>query len=144
MTDWLDEHGNSWNVWKSQADDLLHSAQILHNQSDNKTWDAELLLYGYAIELLLKCWYLKQNKRIYVGGKFMLKARSHNLVQLAKELGYPLDPKFNNMLSRLSKFIQWAGRYPVPLDEKTGLSAYWGSNDDQLLQALIESICQFQ
>jgi hypothetical protein len=46
-------------------------------------------------------------------GKWMLK--THDLATLVAETGLPLDAMQRSLLTRLTGFAVWAGRYPIPL-----------------------------
>lgn len=81
-----------------------------------------MLLAGYAIELQAKAALLRQ-----VGTVGMLSARqghinkafaTHNLERLLEgRLHLNLSDLERDLVRRLQAFVQWAGRYPVPLAE---------------------------
>jgi hypothetical protein len=43
--------------------------------------------------------------------------KTHNLVKLAEKLDLTLSSEEHELLERLTMFVEWAGRYPVALDE---------------------------
>lgn len=74
------------------------------------------MLTGYAIECALKCLWVRRGKKIVENGKFIGvrgAGAGHNLVQLAKVVGFNANVRESDVLLRLSKFIRFAGRYPV-------------------------------
>jgi hypothetical protein len=69
------------------------------------------LLAGLAIENMLKGAIQQMTPRalrnLVIG---------HDLIKLAKRLDLPLSPAESDLLERLTRFVKWAGRYPVALD----------------------------
>jgi hypothetical protein len=142
MASWLGNHGNNWEAWLGSAKILWRAAEVLNLQKQSELWDVERMLQGYALEALLKSWYLKNGGQLYNSeGKFCLRgqAKSHNLIALADAIGYALDARFRTMADRLTRFVRWAGRYPVGLKDEES-SASWGSSDQVLLNELVASL----
>jgi hypothetical protein len=79
---------------------------------------AELMLDGMAIECLLKAAWVKQGHKLAKDGKYLgvPGAGDHDLVQLAGALKLKLSALEKDTLGRLSHFIEYGGRYPVPKD----------------------------
>jgi hypothetical protein len=50
--------------------------------------------------------------------EFSQKAPPPRLVLLAECAGVTLTPNTRELLNRLSAFVQWAGRYPIPMKEE--------------------------
>jgi hypothetical protein len=147
MESWLGEQGNSWEPWAGSAERLLKAARVLKQQTGGDLWGIELMLQGYALENLLKSWYLKKGGQLYDSeGRFLLrrKAKSHNLIALVNAMEYPLETRFHEIVDRLTRFVRWAGRYPFGLtDSET--SAYWGNSDQALLDELLACLdAEFQ
>ncbi|MBN1875914.1 MAG: hypothetical protein JXA33_16950 [Anaerolineae bacterium] len=137
MTNWLYENGNDWRLWKSHAEDLLRAAEALEQHGDDHTWHIELMLWGYACEVFLKSWYLKNGGMLYdENGAFKKEAKSHNLAELAKKFSYPLE-SYTELTDRMTEFIVWAGRYPFAFTES---SAYEIPGDRGLLKSWIASL----
>jgi hypothetical protein len=106
----------------------------------------ELMLDGMAIECLLKALWAKQGHKLVNGGKYVgvHGAGDHDLVQLADVLKLTLSDSEKDVLRRLSHFIEYGGRYPVPKDagrlrlSRTPLGGrseptIWVTPSDQLL-----------
>ena len=69
-----------------------------------------------AIENLLKALWLKQGNQISASGTFqpVPKAGAHDLQQLAQVTGFAVSDIEGDILRRLSHFIEYGGRYPIP------------------------------
>lgn len=115
-------------LWMQKAQEVRRSADILWNsfveevtefsQGNNNiehfTGNVALMLYGLAIENLLKAG-LAVNGLADPKGKFNKK--SHKLHALAIDLDIKLDDKETELVERLQHFVEWAGRYPIPLHQ---------------------------
>lgn len=126
--------GNLPRAWEAAAEDLLAAAQILkerHESFDRESLGpgdsmppesgvkpVELMLRGMAIECMLKALWVKQGNAIVRAGKYLgvHGAGQHDLPQLASATGFQIDAVETDLLRRLSHFIQYGGRYPVPRD----------------------------
>lgn len=73
------------------------------------------MLLGYAIECALKGLWVKSGHKIVAVGKYVgvAGAKDHDLTQLAKAVGFSPTAAEADVLRRLSKFVRFAGRYPV-------------------------------
>jgi hypothetical protein len=72
------------------------------------------LLMGYALENLLKGILIMRQPKTYVQqGTFTRK--THKLVKLFEDCKLPVDPETKELLEKLTRHIEWQGRYPVPL-----------------------------
>lgn len=69
------------------------------------------LLAGLAIENMLKGAVQEVTPR----AERQL-VQGHDLIKLAKRLGLSLSSEESDLLERLTRFVKWAGRYPVALD----------------------------
>lgn len=67
------------------------------------------MLAAYAIEALLKLAIVLPNDASSV-------PKTHNLVELVKTAKIRVNKSDRDVLNHLSKFSQWAGRYPTPLN----------------------------
>jgi hypothetical protein len=76
------------------------------------------MLDGMAIECLLKAVWVKRGHKLATDGKYLgvPGAGDHDLVQLAGALKLKLSALEKGTLRRLSHFIEYGGRYPVPKD----------------------------
>lgn len=73
------------------------------------------MLLGYAIECALKGLWVKKGNRIVENGKYVgvRKGQDHNLAELSLAVGFSATVTETDVLHRLSKFVRFAGRYPV-------------------------------
>ena len=76
---------------------------------------AASLLYGLSLENLLKGLIIKnEGSRISNWRLRRWPGRGHNLVSLVGRAGVALDAESRDLLSRLTVYVEWAGRYPIP------------------------------
>jgi hypothetical protein len=121
--------GNSPHAWESRARDLLAAATVLRQHRESMDSNsapaptalihpAELMLDGMAIECLLKAVWVKRGHKLVKDGNYLgvPGAGDHDLVQLAGALKLKLSALEKGTLRRLSHFIEYGGRYPVPKD----------------------------
>ena len=124
--------GNSPDAWQSVVDSLLFASQVLTErydapdsnssvvptQNSNRTrlGGVELMLRGMAVECLLKALWLKQGNLLVKAGKFepVSGAGGHDLPQLAHAVSLCPTELEIDLLKRLSHFIEYGGRYPIP------------------------------
>jgi len=73
------------------------------------------MLLGYAIECAFKGLWVKKGNKIVQGGRYVgvPKCQDHNLVQLSGAVGLSPSKTETDVLHRLTKFVKFAGRYPV-------------------------------
>ena len=73
------------------------------------------MLLGMALENLLKAIIISKCPIIEHGNKLRNWPKDgHDLISLAEKAGIPLDHQYDQILQRLTTYIRWAGRYPVP------------------------------
>ena len=150
--------GNMPETWRSCAGDLLAAAAVLRENRESvtrgpepapdawRTHPSELMLSGMAIECLLKALWVKQGHNLVGDGKYVsiTGAGDHDLVQLAGVLELTLSDLEKDVLRRLSHFIEYGGRYPVPKNAERlqlttsprggrGSATTWATPSDQLL-----------
>lgn len=124
--------GNSARAWHIVSKELLAASRVLKERADSfdstslKSGDptpyetqlgaVELMLRGMAMECLLKALWLKSGNVLVQGGKYegVPKAADHDLVQLASATKFVVKVQEKDVLRRLSHFIQYGGRYPIP------------------------------
>ena len=77
------------------------------------------LLLGYAIECILKGIWVKNGNALVEKGRLKDKAipnaGDHQLGQIARSVGVHVSGEELKVLDRLSAFIEFAGRYPIPV-----------------------------
>lgn len=114
-------------LWLVKAREMRRAADLVWEQfsaelaafaagSDNGqpfTGGVAMMLYGLALENLLKAGLVHKGLGTLPNGNFNLK--SHALEDLADELDIVLLADERELLERLEQFIEWAGRYPLPL-----------------------------
>ena len=77
------------------------------------TGSVAVMLYAFALENLLKAGLAAKGVAIRPNGNFALK--THKLEDLADDLALTLEPDERELMERLEHFLEWAGRYPIPL-----------------------------
>ena len=119
--------GNHWVAWSYWVFVLEDAARMIGEQAPhsedrngNVVMPAVLavraMLLGYAIECAMKCYWVKRGNSIVQNGKFIGvpgAGAEHNLVQLSKVVGFTPIQREADLLTRLAKFIRFAGRYPI-------------------------------
>ena len=118
--------GNAWWAWMAWVLTLEDSAAYIGDRSFHiQRPDGEVvmpltlcvraMLLGYAIECALKGLWVKKGNKIVQGGKYVgvAKCPDHDLVQLSGAVGFSPTTTETDVLHRLSKFVKFAGRYPV-------------------------------
>lgn len=156
--------GNMPEAWHIAADDLLLASQLLRTsielQSEFSAPDSdaarlrvlppELMLRGLALEVYFKAIWTKRGNKLVSDSRYteVPGAGPHNLVQLADVLRLQFTAAQRNLLVRLSAYIEYAGRYPIPkraeqFSQTTlrvlvdAVGTYWAIPDDD---ATFESI----
>lgn len=119
--------GNLWIMWIAWAG-VLEEAEVCLGEhaahakrpSGEEVMPALLavraMILGFALECSLKALWLKQDdNKIVRDGKYcgVTGANDHDLVQLASAAGFKATPSETEVLRHLSKFIRFAGRYPI-------------------------------
>lgn len=117
------------------------------------------MLIAYALENLFKAMIIREQQdtfRTHImneGGKLPRKIKSHDLIRLAKEAHFKFNASDEDLLARLHRNSEWAGRYPVPVsssglknikvfttDGKPHLTAFLSPNDIDLLSDLVHRV----
>jgi len=117
------------------------------------------MLIAYALENLFKAMIIREQQdtfRTHImneGGKLPGKIKSHDLIRLAKEAHFKFNASDEDLLARLHRNSEWAGRYPVPVsssglknikvfttDGKPHLTAFLSPNDIDLLIDLVHRV----
>ena len=103
-------------LYKKFSDDLT----FLENGVDPKelpyldVFFIYLMLYGLAIENLLKSLIIKNGTSLYQNGVINKRYRTHNLNSLFDSCGLKKSNDEKEILDILSEFVLWAGKYSVP------------------------------
>jgi hypothetical protein len=114
-------------LWMRKAQEVRRAADVLWSQftielkafsngEDSEEpffGDVAVMLYGLTIENLLKAGLAAKGLAISSKGNFGQK--SHNLQSLSADFGLALLPEEAELLERLQHFVEWVGRYPIPL-----------------------------
>src|SRR5258705_2710550 len=121
--------GNAPEAWRSCADNLLAAAAVVRERRGSgpnfvafpNAWRLHppwLMLGRMDIECLLKALWVSRGHKLAKDGEYVgvPRAGAHDLVQLAGVLQLTLSVLEKDVLRRLSHFIEYGGRYPVPKD----------------------------
>jgi hypothetical protein len=127
-------------TWVRHANKLRRSAEVLweplalaltlkapFSQSDLALWDniyAFLLVAGASLEAMFKATAMQAqiNKNGSLGAiltddrRLQRWIRTHDLLKLAERASISLSDSERAQLERFTKYVVWAGSYPVPLD----------------------------
>jgi hypothetical protein len=114
-------------AWQISSVDLLRAVNIL-NEEIKKDWrrfkrgsavpwtapfKVCMMLCGLMLEDLLKALLVSRTAALDSKGQFAHK--THDLLKLAKLVGLKLSQDESILLEKLTRFVEWAGRYPIPL-----------------------------
>lgn len=127
---WDDQHKKIASkplTWVLTADELLRAFELLAThvvEDSTKRQEASdkyipsisssaMMLGGFAIENMLKAIYVSRYSAFDSSGNLTIV--KHDLLTLADALEISLTKDERMLLERLTQFITWAGRYPVPL-----------------------------
>lgn len=75
--------------------------------------DVAMMLYGLAMENFLKAGLAAKGLATLPNGNFGQK--SHDLLALANDFGITFSAVETELVERLQHFVEWVGRYPIPL-----------------------------
>jgi hypothetical protein len=141
MTSKVEVIGNDPKMWQQRAEELLDAADVLRQNRKGlpgRLW-SELLLRGCALENLLKCLYVSRGRALYVNDKLSA-MKDHDLAKMAQEAGYPCTKQDSLLMSKLTRVVRWAGRYPVQAKGSDPESVEWFPSDDGDLDQLVDSV----
>jgi len=113
-------------TWELKAAELEYAAEVLWNQqltdfplqlsakvAPPASIGVALMLYGLAIENLAKAVIVASGSPLDNKGRISFKV--HKLAELVRQARLRMTMKDEFFLHRLTEFVEWAGRYPVPL-----------------------------
>ena len=119
------KHGQIPLLWQWRAREFVCAANNLRGACDDKTFfnatsanrhskphNAARLLYGLALEMLLKALLVAQGADATSSGKLNKRLKTHNLVELWSDAGLLLTPQTKDTLEILHWAIE-SGKYPV-------------------------------
>ena len=117
------------------------------------------MLIAYALENLFKAMIIREQQDTFraqirgSGGKLPEKVKCHDLIRLAKEAHFKFDVNDEDLLTRLHRNSEWAGRYPIPVnsrglknikvfttDGKGHFTAFLSERDIDLLKDLVNRV----
>ena len=134
--------------WFDKAEELKYAADILSDFEKNRMrfkheyredvivdmniylMSQIIMLYGFAIENLLKCIMCKRNK-ITITEKGEVKGLNHDVASLAEMLEIDLEENEKVYLQKVFRHIVWEGRYPSPLKKEKFTQEWTTQNIDQ-------------
>ncbi len=117
------------------------------------------MLIAYALENLFKAMIIGEQQDALrnlirsSGGNLPAKVKGHDLIRLAKEAHFEFNVTDEDLLTRLHRNSEWAGRYPVPVsssglnnikvfitDGKGHFTAFLSPNDIKLVDDLVHRV----
>jgi hypothetical protein len=129
-------------LWFLKAWELKYSSDALHrceSRNRKKTFSylsQELLLLGFAFELLFKSFYIAEHGSLSRG------AKTHNLHELVRLAHVSLQASDLKLLRRLSKVVWWQGRYPCALKPAESNADKFSNADVRSLRKLWRACCK--
>lgn len=127
-------------AWEFISKELLAAAEILKDREMVRP--VEMMLRGFALENLMKAWWVKQEHAIVRDGEY-IGPRDHHLASLAEVFGLTdlaVDPK-RTVLEQLSRFMTFVGRYPIPTHAGDGDGVGWNTpQDDETLDEIFQDL----
>ena len=109
------EHSKAKNDKKQmQGSRKLEGKELIDHQ-DASLISVYFLLAGYALENLIKAILLIQHPEFFKKDESLTGVQSHNLLQLCERCGLKMEEEETALLNKLSEYIIWQGKYPVPL-----------------------------
>ena len=108
----FEERGRDASAWLRHAHALRTAARPLWDRLSDLGHIA-MMLEGMAVEALAKAVRATQEPALVSDGRWTL--QTHDLRSLVDDTGLTLNPDERSLLARLTGFVLWAGRYPIPL-----------------------------
>ncbi len=139
VTEFFERDGKSLYSWKRKAQSLKKAADIiweyfikyirLGEGKDAKTRyalalvnldiaEVSLMIYGLAIENLVKGIIISENPELIKNGKIDKRLISHNLSKLLSEVNVTLKKDEKEMILILEDHIKWKSKYPISKNSK--------------------------
>lgn len=108
------------------------------------------MLQGFAVECLLKCFWIAQGNTVAENGEYKIdaiKRENHDLQQIAAAVGFTISTEESTALVRLSGFARSFGRFPIAkkwqeqrlVKNEFGIDAgpSWTNEDHALAEAVL-------
>jgi hypothetical protein len=95
-----------------------------------------MLLSGLALENLTKGIIVGRKPTVVTPETFNLK--THNLLTLAQQVVQPFSSDELDLLKRLTAFVVWAGRYPIPTQAAENAHPPFARTDPELIDQLFD------
>ncbi len=122
-------------VWYLWSERLFRAGEIIFNlckddlnklfkegfDSSHKNLNlvgVDMLLFGYAIENCLKAVVIKENPEVVESNKIKWGQDGHDLLKFAEKIRLSKLEEYKEILHRLTQYIRWAGRYPIPKNKE--------------------------
>ncbi len=120
-----DRQNAEWAYWYDKANCLRESAHlvwqgVIENRTRANCLPVYRMLMGYSFELLLKATHIKDRLQA---------PHIHDLRELAKTVGIRLSRTEMDILSVLTGYIVWDGRYPTPKSPER-LMQHWRTTEN--------------
>lgn len=98
------------------------------------------MLAGFAVENLLKAFWVARGNKMYAAGKLLKipHAKNHDLVAISDAVGFATEETERKILVMLSEIMTGVGRYPLAVSPR--VTETWGSDDDDLLVKLVRRL----
>jgi hypothetical protein len=141
--------GQAPSAWLMEATLLKRAADLVRQEltkifavsphgrpryEDSAFCKSYMLLAGLALENLAKGILVGRNPAVVTPDTFNLKG--HNLLQLAQQAVSTLSNNELDILSRLTAFVMWAGRYPIHLRAAENVHPPFALTDPELIDHL--------
>ena len=96
------------------------SGRLLVGDELEDHWDSQLIgvyffLMGCSLENLLKGILMSLHPEYFQASGELIRIQSHDLVKLCRRCNIDLSQEEKELLTKLTTYVTWAGRYPVPL-----------------------------
>jgi len=117
-------------IWEQVEEDWKHQQdpeKLAQSGYIPRLTPVFMLLAGLTIENLVKGIRVSQESALDKKGKFRF--NKHNLVNLLEQSSITLSDDERDLVERLTQYIQWGGRYPVPLKTSDFVPRSWPSGE---------------
>ena len=119
-----------------------HSPDYVREDTGGSTSEVCFMLFGFALENLTKAIIVCRDPSQVKANKWH--GKGHDLVKLFADAKLSVTNQESELLQRITRIVEWKGRYPVPLDfNKVGaqdkvigfiaISNIWPADDYKLL-----------
>ena len=125
---WFNNFGRLTTLWLWQSRALYENAELVMLSRKNRASTffnvpTGMMLGSYTIETLLKAAQIAELNERQQEGLFFSDAKDmhstfHDLNKLVDETGIKVSKKDRTLLSELTEFAIWKGKYPIPLKAK--------------------------